>query len=383
MNSKTTEILKQFRYTIKHPYEPALEWKKVHPHYKVIGFLPLYFPEEIIHASGNFPVGIWGNDEPISKADARIQSFYCGPARTIVEQAMNGDFAGIDGIVAQDTCLAVRQLSDLLPRVLPNPVWFYGMYMPVTVTKKISRSFAAESMNNFKFALEGFTGDTVPRERLAQSIKLFNQQRRLMRKLYALRRTNPTILPAKDFYAIVTTSNLLPREQHISMVETVLADLEATSASKNSHVKIVLAGDLCEPINHALLDILDESGIVIVDDDLDVGARRFAIEISEKGDPLDALIDGHMTGLPPCPTKINPNEDWATSISVKVKKSGAQGLIHIVCRECEPHYFSVPPVLEKMKAESIPQMTWEGEPGAAMVGQLRTRVQAFLEVLKN
>lgn len=376
-------LLRQFQDVARNPYEPARKWKQENPWGKVVGYLPMYFPEEMIHATGNLPVGIWGSDEPISLADSRIQTFYCGPARSIVEKGMKGQLAFLDGIVAQDTCLAIRQLSDLMPRCVSRDTWFYGLYIPMLVNSKHARKFARESMLNFKFAFEAFAGDEIELSKLRQSMKLYDKQRTLMRDLYTLRREKPNIIRAREFYAVVMSSMVMPKEEHIAWLENLLKGLASRRPVTDGQTRLVLAGSLCEPVRDSLLDTIEDSGAVIVDDDLDVGFRRFETEVSMDGDPLEALVDAHLTGLPPCPTKMNSEKDWGKNLAQKVKQSRAQGIINIVIRECEPHYFSAPKVRETLQKAKIPEMTWEEEPSAEMIGQLRTRIQAFLEMIQG
>lgn len=246
-----------------------------------------------------------------------------------------------------------------------------------------AKAFTTEAMQTFRFAFEHFAADDIDPHRLRQSLSLYERQRTLVRKLYDLRRENSRIMRAREFYAVVMSSMLMPKQEHVSLLETLLQTLPSRQPATNGHVRLVLAGNLCEPVRDIMLDTIEESGAVVVDDDLYVGSRAFALAISLEGDPFEALVNAYLTGLPPCPTKIDHEKDWGDYLVRIVKQSQGQGVINIVCRECEPHYFSLPKIQQCLREEGIPELVWEEEPGMKAVGQLRTRVQAFVEMLQS
>ena len=96
-------------------YAYAKSWKSVDESRKIIGFLPIYIPREIVHAAGMLPVGLFGAGDriPVVRGDAFFQSYICHLPRTVMEMALGGNLDSFDGFIFPAICDVIRNLSGI------------------------------------------------------------------------------------------------------------------------------------------------------------------------------------------------------------------------------------------------------------------------------
>lgn len=362
------------------PFTTLNNWKQLHGK-KIIGCLPMYFPEEIIHAAGALPVVIPESEEPISVGHAHIQTYMCGYARSCLDTALKGKYSFLDGWVGPDTCHTIRGLSQLIEHNI-KPTFYKAVYFPQVITGPFAKSYLIAELQNFKSALENFMGKEITKESLRQSILLYNKHRALVRKLYDLRRANPGVISAKQMGAAVTASMFMPKEDHNELIEQLLPIMKGKKSDADGRVRLILSGSLCEPPPEGLYDLIDEIGMVIVDDDLYTGARYVGnLDVDPDVDSIEAFADRYLKMDPPCPTRVDERSDWADYLITRVRRSGAQGIISIMPKFCEPHGMYYPYIMKRLEAEGIPELMLETEHGDFASGQLRTRLEAFQEMV--
>ena len=171
---------------------------------------------------------------------------------------------------------------------------------------------------------------------------------------------------------------LMPKEEHNKLLEQLLNEAEKVNVPSSGKVKIVLSGCLCDPLEDQILDLLDEVGVIVPDDDLYVGSRYFITSVDEQKPPVEALADRHI-GDVPCSTKFNPGKNWAEYLVDMAKKANANGVLIVLLKFCEPHSLDYPELKAKLTKAQIPHLLIETEHDQASLGQLRTRIEALIE----
>jgi benzoyl-CoA reductase/2-hydroxyglutaryl-CoA dehydratase subunit BcrC/BadD/HgdB len=119
-----------------------------------------------------------------------------------------------------------------------------------------------------------------------------------------------------------------------------------------------------------------------VGDDLCTGWRYFSEDVSPEGDPVEALADRLFRKVP-CPCKYNPEKDRGGELVQRVRDSGAQGIVFILLKFCDPHAFDYPYLKEILEKQKIPSLLLELDPLGASLGGLETRIRAFVESLEE
>ena len=373
------ETLRKFEAIVEDPAKHLIQWKELNQK-RVIACVPMHFPEEIIHAAGILPVMTWESPEPFSVAHAHIPIFFCGVVRSIVDMALNDKLGFLDGIVFPDTCLQVRGIKNILH-------WNFScafqdvLYLPPVLRRQSGREFLKNELNRFKSGIEGFVGHEITDEDLWQSIEIYNRNRALLRELYDLRRENPGLLKSKEVLAIVFSSMLMPKEEHSEFLADFLSEIRGTTPSNGTGVRLILAGSLCEAPKVDLLEMLEDAGAIIVDDDIYTGSRYFIQDVDVDGSPMEALLKHYEQMIARCPSRIDHQNDWGRYLTDMVSKSNAQGVVNWMVKYCEPHNLWYPDVKCSLDEAGIPEFLLETDHEIMSLGQIKTRFQAFVEMI--
>jgi benzoyl-CoA reductase/2-hydroxyglutaryl-CoA dehydratase subunit BcrC/BadD/HgdB len=141
---------------------------------------------------------------------------------------------------------------------------------------------------------------------------------------------------------------------------------------------VIMSGVLPNPPE--ILSLLDELGVRIGEDDLLNCSRRLLVHPSGGEDPFESLADGYFE-LPPCTTKNSPSEERLKHLVQKIERSGARGVIFYTVKFCEPELFDIPQLVEGLKSKGLATLVMDTELNQGVSGQMRTRVEAFVEMI--
>jgi len=374
------EILSKLADIVKSPYQRLSRWKE-QTGGKVIGCLPMYIPEELIHAAGLLPVAVLAGEEEFTLVDKYIEPYLCSVTRSKFDMVLRGELDFLDGMVFPDVCEFTQQLPDIWM------IHWTGAYQYVVPLVKGNfdlpsrKHYLMEQFTGFRASLEKFFGQEITDQRLRQSIAIYNHNRALLSRLYQVRRSNPGLFHAKDMVTIVTASMFMPKEEHSELLTKLLARVEGAKPAPDGRLRLVLSGNLCNQPVDGILKLIDELDIAVVDDGLYTGRRYFTDLVDETLDPIEALAERYISGMP-CTTKQDPNGKWADYLLSLVKESEAKGVIMLIVRFCEPHGFDYPYLKQSFAEAGVPLFLVETELRGALE-PIRTRLQAFTETLRE
>jgi benzoyl-CoA reductase subunit C len=190
---------------------------------------------------------------------------------------------------------------------------------------------------------------------------------------------------AKQVQIAVKSSMVMDKATHSSLISELLGHLESQGDSTSRGVRVYLSGHFCQAPKTSILDLIEDSGGIVVDDDLYHGTRFISTDVDEGGDPLTALAQWYLARnlKVPCPTRVDQKADWETYLLDAMERSAAQGMIVLMAKFCEPHMFYYPEIKEAFERRSVPHLLLETEHEMTMVEGLRTRIESFLEVVKR
>jgi len=381
------EALGRITEAVKNPLKPVEEWK-ARSGGKVVGVvscMPPFAPEELLRAAGLLPVGIWGADVPVSLADAKMQSFACSVARTSLELALKGAFSVCDGFVFPFTCDAFQNLSEVWKAGIDRPC--FQLVFPKKVDRGHARAYLQAELLRLRGELEGFAGRPIPEASLRESIRLYNEHRRKMRQLEALRARGQGALSARQMMEVVLSSTFMSREEHLLLLEALLQGQAGSDLSgkqgivrKDGQVPVLLSGVMPRPA--AVVSLLEELGYLVLGDDLGLGSLYYSLEIPDSGDAVCDLADGYL-GYPPCSTLHDPAGSRSDTLIQRARAVGAEGVLIFAVKFCEPEFFDYPYLKEDLEKAGIPVLLLETELGLGEPGPARTRLEAFLETIRG
>lgn len=357
-------------------------WKKANPGSLAIAYFPVYAPVEIIHAAGALPVGLHGAGDrlDIQHADARFGSFICSIAKTTLELGMTKRLDVFDGMLFSGICDTARNLCWVLKRNFPD-IYADFLHLPHNPQTTASAEFLASEYRRVIGELEEMTGNKVTDDGLRRSIALFNRNRSLTERLFAMRTASPHLLATSELYTTVRAGNFLPVEQHNAMLEALLADVPGRSAKARDSIRIVIEGSFCEQPPMDLIRIIEQAGCYVVEDDLNLGRRWFIADLDASGDPVDALADAYMNQSVYSSVRHDFRKPRFKELVLKVQRVRADAVLLLVAKFCEPAYFDY--VLYKRELESvgIPHLNLEFEEKMFTFERLQTELETFVESL--
>lgn len=376
-------ILSRFAAAAADPHGVARAWK-AKTGGKVVGTFPMHFPAEVIHAAGALPVILQESDEPITVGHGAMYPFFCGYTRSVVDQATKGDFSHLDAIMFGDHCVQLLSAADVIRIRLPElQVGFY-QFIPAL---KDNWSFenAERSLRRLIEGLEEELSVSIDEGALRDSVKLFNENRRLIRQLYDLRREGAIDLTSAQMQHVVKSSMVMDKAEHTAALRALVDTVVATPQRSRAATRVYLSGHLCQAPKIELLDMIEKCGAVVVDDDLYHGSRYASLDADETGDPVKALTRWYLDRnvIVPCPTRLDPKTDWDGWLLDKARASGAQGLIVLLAKFCEPHYFYYPRIKKTFESAGFPHLLLETEHETTAGANLAVRVESFVEMINR
>ena len=373
------ELWKEFIKIAEHPYKRLRDWKEKTGG-RIIGHLPMYAPEEIIHASGALPVTLFGTDEATSLANRYLQPYLCHPVRSSLDLALKGGFEILDGVIFPDICDQVQCLAGLWRLHCPS-AFHHNLMIPNKINSPAAKDYLVSRLLWLKACLEEFNGKSISEEELRQSIKVYNRNRSLLDQLYRIRRASPLSFKGRYIAAAVTSSMVMPKEEHNELLANLLEGVREEKKPVDGKVKLVLSGNFCDIPSFEFLDLIEELDGTIVDDDIYVGRRYFSTQVKESLDPIEGLAQRYLEDIP-CPTKHNPSNDWGEFLIQLARESKAKGVIIVMFQFCEPHGFDYPYLRSKLSASGITHLFIETERGE-LLGETRSKLQGFIEILQE
>lgn len=383
MIDRRSQQLDCFRRVSEDEYKFAKQWKETSGQ-KIIGLCPMYIPEELVHASGMLPVILQKSKEPLTVAHRHLQPFFCGLARSIADDALNGRLYFLDGVLVADLCLPLKALAGIL-ELNYRINYFKTVHLPMPLKNAVSRKWVNAEFEALRKSLEDFSCSPISETSLAKSISVYNRNKNLLRKLYEFRKRFPALLKATDIVSVVKSSMLMDKEQHTQWMSELLRVLQNMELAENPKdaIRIFLSGSLCEEPDLDVIRMIEDQGAIVIDDDLFVGYRYCANSVSQDLPPIQALSEAYLTMPIPCPTRLDRTKDWGDYVSNSARRNKADGVVILLVKYCEPHQIYYHNMKNKLEKEGLPHLLVEVDHEITSIGHVKTKVDAFVEMLRE
>jgi len=235
-------------------------------------------------------------------------------------------------------------------------------------------------LDRFKRSLEEHFQVKITDEALRQSIKTYNEKRRLLKSLYELRKKEAPPITGAEALAIVIASTSMPVEEFNQLLKQMLDEVNGRDGFSDYSARLLLAGG--ELDDRAYIELIEELGGLVVTDALCVGLRQFWDLVDEDSEPIAALAKRYLERTISCPRMIDYQrrlkfiKDLANEFEV-------DGIIVQRMKMCDNWGCEGPMIQWRAREEGMPCMILEREYLMSAVGQMRTRVQAFLETIRR
>jgi len=347
---------------------------------KIIGYYCTYVPEEIIHAAGMLPYRMRATGSTSSElGDAYASTTTCTFCRHALDQAMKGEYSFLDGLVTLHSCDHVARTFDAwrygkVP--LPDPFYLRFLDVPIK-TDAPAVEWMTLQLDKFKRSLEDHFQVTISDEALRRSVKTYNEKRRLLKSLYELRKKEAPPITGAEVLGICIASTSMPADEFNQLLRQSLDELKGRDGFSDYRARLLLAGGELE--DPAYIRVIEELGGLVVTDMLCFGLRAFWDLVDEDSEPIAALAKRYIERIS-CPRMI----DYSRRLKFIRDLLGefkADGIIVQRMKYCDNWACDGAMIRWQAKEDGTPYLILEREYLMSAVGQMRTRVQAFLETI--
>ena len=355
---------------------------------KVIGAFCVFVPEEIVRAADATIVGLCaGADFAMDEVEKLLPRNTC----SLIKSAFGFKLGKVcpfveasDMIVGENTCDGKKKSHEILKDLVPN---FYVMDLPQMKSEE-GRALLRAEYQRFKDAVEKLTGVSIDASRLRKGIEIVNNKRKAMHRLSKLRKADPAPISGLD---ALLANQVFFYDDVIRFTESVnkICDELENRIAINRGVfpkgtpRILMSGCPMAVPNWKLPWIIETSGAVIVGEESCVGERGTRNLTDDTGETveelMDAIVDRHFKV--DCAI-FTPNPDRLNHIREMVDAYGADGVIHYGLQFCQPYLTEAMGVEKVLEAENIPILRIDTDYSMEDIGQLKTRVEAFIELLQ-
>jgi benzoyl-CoA reductase subunit C len=376
--ARATELFEDLSFTA------ARNWKAAKPGRKVIGYMPIYVPRELIHAAGMLPLGILGGGDQLEviHGDAYYQSYICRIPRSTIELGVSGRLDFVDGMLFPSICDVIRNLSGMWKMMFPN-VYVRYFDVPQNYRDDIGGNYYINELTELRDHLAEIRGAPITDAELSASIAAYNENRRLVRDLYVLRAAQPWQVPAHEAYLIMRAGMVLPVEEHTAMLRDYIAAAKAEDRPRRDNCRIVLTGAFCEqpPLN--LIKSLELSGCYVVDDDLLLVTRWLIDDVPTEGDPLRNLALAFLHHSESTAAKYEPDlKEKGRYLVRAVERTGAEGVIFAAPSFCDPALLDRPMLQHVLKDAGIPYIAFKYAENSGQMQPIREQAGTFADSIK-
>ena len=365
-------------------FKAVQEWKAAKPGRKAIGYMPVYVPRELIHAAGMLPVGILGGGDSLEviQGDAYYQSYICRIPRSTIELGVSGRLDFVDGMLFPSICDVIRNLSGMWKMMFPD-VYVRYFDVPQNYRDDIGGNYYVNELAELRHDLGTLRGTPITDDELNRSIALYNENRRLVRELYAFRAARPWQAPAAEAYLVLRAGMVLPVEQHSALLRDYLDAAAAEERPRRDNCRIVLTGVFCEqpPLN--LIKSLELAGCYVVDDDLLLVTRWLTADVPPEGDPLRNLALAFLHQSESTAAKYEPNlKEKGQHLVRAVRRTGAEGVIFACPSFCDPALLERPMLQHVLSDAGIPHIAFKYAENSGQMQPIREQAGTFSDSIK-
>jgi benzoyl-CoA reductase subunit C len=349
---------------------------------EVIGYFPVYFPEEIVHAAGLRPHALLGggNKLEVRLADARIGSFVCSICRSTTEQGLNGTLRGLKGFFTQPICDAAKHMAGIWGRNFPAQL-SQILALPQNVNSPAAKQYVYDEYQRLRGVLADQVGHAIPDEAIRHSLHIYNENRRLQRELYCMKRDDPARLSTIEAYLLMRAGTRIRKEEHNALLCEALLLLAERPVRPRDKPRVVFLGGFCEQPPLEMIETIEDA-CFIVDDDLLIGQRWITGDIAvDDADPVWALAESYIEHSASSPVQYDARKPKEEMLMRMMRDARAEAAIITAAKFCEPGLDDQLALSHRLDAEKVPYLVLEFEEKMTSFEQMAMQVETFAESL--
>ena len=354
---------------------------------KIVGTFCVFIPEEIVLAAGGIQVGLCAGAE-IGSAEAEkvLPRNTCALIKSFVGFKLSRlcpYIESCDLIVGETTCDGKKKAYEIFSDYSP----VYVMEIP-QMKNASDRQLWKSEVQRFKSQVEETTGNKITADSLKEAIHLLNNRRRVLQRLSRLRAAAPAPISGRDALLINQISFYDDPVRFTAKIGELCDELDervksGIGVAPEGTTRLMLSGCPMAVPNWKLPYVIESSGAIVVGEESCIGTRNTRDLVDEGGltvdNMLDAIVDRYMRIDCAC---FTPNTERLDNIVKMARELKVKGVIHYALSFCQPYAMEAFKVEKALTKANIPMLAIETDYSMEDVEQLKTRVEAFVEMTR-
>lgn len=381
MSNKLPEIFESFNDARKKGFLAMKEEKDKGK--KVVGTFCTYTPRELIYAAGAISVSLCStSDETVTDAEKILPKNLCPLVKSSYGFAMTDKCPYMyfsDMIIGETTCDAKKKMYELLGEIKDIHV----MQLPHSKNDFSMALWKNELLELIK-KLEKKFNVNITEEKIKEAIKLCNNERKAIKEFFNLAKLNPSPIKGSDIHEALHSSNFkFDRELYINEIKSLTYSLKekydnGETPFKKGTPRILITGCPTGGLVDKVIKQLEDVGSSVVCFENCVGTKNFEMLVDENKEPIDAIADRYLNI--PC-SIMTPNDDRMNRIREYIKDYSIDGVVDVVLTACHTYSIETEKVRRTVENCGKSYLVIETNYSNSDAGQIRTRLEAFVEML--
>ena len=343
---------------------------------KVVGYFSPDIPVEILEAAGLLAYDMRGTGALGTEyADAYFRQLTCEFTRTTFNQIMAKEYAFLDGAVVYNCCDHLRRIFDNWKTLEHCPAYHF-VYLPKKCDA-VTYPIFQEEIDRLIAATEAHFGVKITDESLRKAIDEANTTRALLRELYALRAEPEVRNDGSEVVSVLTAGGSIPRAEYNALLRELIDALKQSEDVVRPRRRLMfLSGHADKP---ELIEALESQGGIVVMDQAAMGIKFAAVDVDAGGDALEAIKQHYFSKRPHQPRIFGSQDERMGDVLKAIEAYKVDGVISARLTMCDVWAFEQYMLNDLFDEKDIPHLALEVNYILDGLGQIRTRVQAFVE----
>ena len=344
---------------------------------KVVGCFAPYAPEELVHACGMIPFGMWGGNVELIRAKSYLPAFACPIMQANMELALKGAYRGLSAVIIPALCDTLRCMTQNW-RFGVKEIPMIPIVYPQNRTNPASTEYLISEYESVLVMLNTVTGQMMSEASLKKTIEVYNEHNAVMRRFLKLANDHLDVITPTVRHHVVKSGYFYEKSEHTAIVKEIIEELERRPVYVFPGKKAVLAGIQAEP--DGLLQVFEECGVAVVADDLCQESRQLRTDTPEEScGGLRRLAHQWMNRYG-CSMIHEMGKPRGKMLVRLCEENGADGVVNLMMKFCDPEEYDQPWLEKDVRAAGYPVVSIEIDPLNTSYEQLRTRLEAFSEM---
>ena len=315
-----------------------------------------------------------------SNAESYLSPFSCSFCRGCFEHFLDGTYDFLNGFIASDGCLQPQRVYDNWKNYLKREDDFCYQFNTPRVYDEAALGMYRQELADLKHAVERWA-NYVTNDKLIEAIKVYNETRRLLRELYALRKGDAPLVTGEECLRITLASMSMRKDTFNELLSAFLEEARQREPITDYRARLMLIGSSCDSPEY--LKIFEDKGGLFVTDVNCYGSRYLYddVEIDEK-DPLAGIARSYLA-RPVCGRMCNLHHELRDTILEMAKEYNVEGVVYTKMKNCDMWGGESFFLDDAIRDAGLSLLILEREEITANAGQVDIRAEAFVEMIET